>query len=694
MSTALDPELNATVLSVDNLRVRFPIAEAMIPAVNGVSFNLRAGEIVGIVGESGSGKSLTASALLRMAPEFGELDGDVRLLGRPLYSMSAEEIRTIRGGEIALIPQNPMSALNPVLRIGAQLEECMLAHAKYRGHEIPERAKELLRVVGIPDPERRLRDFPHQFSGGMRQRIVIAMAISNDPKVIIADEATTALDVTIQAQVLELLTQINRESRTSIIVITHNLGLAATVCDRLLVMYAGEIVEEGPTRELLSNPAHPYTKALLNAVPRLDSPNDQLEAIPGHPPSILTRDELGCPFAPRCERATAKCIVARPPLSGVGDIGEVGVAGRRVACYHPVSVSSGIPKFPPKSRLISKGSGTPLLFLDNVSKIFRVPSMPFSSAARLTAVDHVSIRIDAGETLGLVGESGSGKSTLARIAVGLTRPSTGNVIYKGSVLKGRDVTRTAFRRNVQMVFQDPKSSLNPWLNVSQLVSEPLNVQHRIAARERSTRVIEALESVGLSEADLTRHVSEFSGGQQQRIALARALVLRPELIVCDEPVSALDVSVQARVVNLLADLQQSSGISYLFVAHDLAVVQKLSHRIAVMYLGRVVEIGEANDISSAPLHPYTVSLYSSVPSPDFDVVNTRPRIVLRGDIPSPMNIPTGCPFRDRCPIGPAVRTDREICVGQRPSLQEYRPGQAAACHFPGELKGSTSEGTK
>lgn len=678
MTAANKPMTRQTLLEVKDLRVRFPISDTMVPAVNGVSFDLEAGEIVGIVGESGSGKSLTASALLRMVPEFGELEGEVKFLGRPLFSMSAEEIRQIRGAEIALIPQNPLSALNPVLRIGTQLEACMLAHGKYGRSEARERAKELLHMVGIPDAEQRYRDFPHQFSGGMRQRIVIAMALSNNPKVIIADEATTALDVTIQAQILELLRKINRELQTSIVVITHNLGLAANTCDRLLVMYAGEVIEEGRTKTLLSNPAHPYTRALLNAVPRLDSPTEQLDTIPGHPPSVLKREEPGCPFAPRCERATAQCLDVRPRLFASQE------DARKVACYHPVSSSSEVTKPVQNSNVSPRVHAAPLLALNDISRVFRVQGKPFS-AGRLTALDGVSIQISAGECLGLVGESGSGKSTLARIAVGLTKPTSGQLSYKGTVLGGKSIKESAFRSNVQMVFQDPKSSLNPWLNVRQLVSEPLNVKGQIPPRERDARVIGALESVGLSEQDLARHVSEFSGGQQQRIALARALVLSPELIVLDEPVSSLDVSVQARVINLLSDLQKSAGISYLFVAHDLAVVQKLSHRIAVMYLGRVVETGDAEAISSAPLHPYTVSLYSAVPSPDFKAAIVRPRIVLHGDIPSPLNIPTGCPFHDRCPIGPAVMPNRGICVTHRPSLQEHADSHAAACHFPGEL---------
>ncbi len=677
------PHHSTSILSAENLTLRFPNGDSWFTAVNELSFELRPGEVLGIVGESGSGKSLTAAALLRMAPDHAAVDGEIVFDGRDVPAISDDEVREMRGAGIALVPQNPLAALNPVVRIGVQLEEAMLAHGKFSRSQAKLRAAELLELVGIPDANSRLRDFPHEFSGGMRQRLMIAMALSNEPKVLIADEPTTALDVTIQAQIVDLLIRVNQELGTSIVLITHNLGVAAKLCDRVLVMYAGRIVEEGITERILSGPSHPYTRALLHAVPRLDSGTGDLHSIPGRPPNALERDAPGCAFAPRCERASDHCLTDRPSLMASESNGEV-------ACWHPWRGDLDANKDGEKRSRVAHPDGSNILTLDKVTKRFGHQGGLRRGQGLLTAVDEVSLDIHEGETLGLVGESGSGKSTLARLALGLDSPSSGNVLFRSRNMRNapRSIV-SAFRRDVQIVFQDPKSSLNPWLTVEQSVTEPLRIQERMSASERRVKAVESLERVGLQSDDLRKHISEFSGGQQQRIALARALILEPALVVCDEPVSALDVSVQAQIVNLLISLQSESNLSYLFVAHDLAVVQSMSHRIAVMYLGRIVETGPASIISTVPLHPYTASLYSAVPVPDVQLEKSRPKVILSGDIPNPRNQPPGCPFQDRCPIGPTAKAGREKCITTRPSLVQFDDGQSAACHFPGELRIAT-----
>jgi peptide/nickel transport system ATP-binding protein len=674
------------LLCVGDLTVSYPSGGAWRPVLDGVSFDLGPSEVVGMVGESGSGKSMTAASLLRMLPAPGKVDGgEVRFGGQDVLTMDGRRLREMRGGGIALVPQNPLAALNPVVRVGDQLEEAMLAHGKFTRKAARARAIELMGLVGIPDPQERLRDHPHQFSGGMRQRLLIAMALSNEPRLIVADEPTTALDVTIQAQVLELLMRINDELGTAILLITHNLGVVASVADRVLVMYAGQIVEEGATATLLTAPRHPYTRALLDAVPRI-SDSERLHPIPGRAPALHERSRTGCQYAPRCDRAQERCLSDRPTLAS----GASAATGDGAACWFPVEPGERRQHTVVGSagRQRATQTATPLLELRNIRKLYSVGGPLARRSESVTAVRDVSLSIGAGETVGLVGESGCGKSTVARLILGLEAPTSGQVLFRGIDMEGAGRReRAEFRRNVQIVFQDPRSSLNPWLNVEQLVTEPLVVQRLGDKRSRRRQAVEVLEKVGLSESDLSRHVSEFSGGQQQRIALARALVLSPSLLVCDEPVSALDVSVQAQVVSLLQDLQAQDGLAYLFVAHDLAVVQAMSHRIAVMYLGSVVEEGVAADIAKAPLHPYTAALYSAVPEPT-PGAGDRERIVLRGDVPSPRHLPTGCPFRLRCPVGPLAHPDRTICVSTPPPLVEHTGGRTAACHFAGELAGA------
>jgi peptide/nickel transport system ATP-binding protein len=668
----------ADLLAVRGLRVAFPNpAGGSMVAVDGIDLELGRGEILGVVGESGSGKSLTALSLLDMVPPPGTVSGTVGFDGRDLLTLPRRELRKVRGARIAMVFQNPLAALNPVIRVGDQLVEAMVAHGRYTRAQAEVRARELLELVGIPDAGARLREFPHQFSGGMRQRIVIAMAVSNDPEVIIADEPTTALDVTIQAQVLDLLVKINRELGTAIVLISHNLGVVARACDRLLVMYSGRIVEQGLTEDVFASPAHPYTRALLAAVPRLDNPPGGLTAIPGQPASISDRPETGCRFAPRCARADDRCRTVDPPLAPIP-------RGGRAACWWPeAATAAGAVVGAP----LPTADGAPLLELRGVSKEFRSgPSFGLRRGAPVSAVDDVSLTVGRGETLGLVGESGCGKSTLARLAMGIEQPTRGTVHFAGADVTSPRARRAAgLHRQAQIIFQDPKASLNPWMTTGELVGEPLRAQRIGTGRDRRALVAQALERVGLRPADADRYPGEFSGGQLQRVAIARALVLDPSLVVCDEPVSALDVSIQAQVVNLLAELQATLGLSYLFVAHDLAVVRAVSHRVAVMYLGRIVELAPAEELYAEPLHPYTAALIAAAPVPDPVVERTREYVSLSGDLPSPRNPPPGCRFHTRCPIGPMAESGRDICRTVSPPLRQEASGRLVACHFAGEL---------
>ncbi|WP_457028015.1 ABC transporter ATP-binding protein [Kitasatospora sp. P5_F3] len=516
----------SAVLRVRDLKVEFDGVEA----VAGVGFELAAGETLGIVGESGSGKSTTALALLRMLPAGGRISGgSVELDGQDLAALPEPALRQVRGRRIAMIFQDPMSSLNPVLTVGRQLDEALRAHGTANKAERGSRAVELLDLVGIPDAARRLRDHPHQFSGGQRQRIMIALALAGDPEVLVADEPTTALDPTVQQQILRLLERINRERGTALVLISHDLGVIARTCRRVLVMHQGQVVEHGRTEDVLDRPEHPYTKRLLAAVPRLAEPSTAAANSTPGPEPLLTVTGLAKAYGPR-----------RRPVTALGGVDLV---------LHP------------------------------------------------------------GETLGLVGESGSGKSTLARALVQAHAPSAGEIRYRGEPL-----TRSrAARREIQLVFQDPYSSLNPRMTVGQILAEPL-IAHRLGdAAERAERVGELLAQVGLEPDAAARHPRAFSGGQRQRIGIARALAPRPSVLICDEPVSALDVSVQAQVLDLLSGLQRELGLAILFIAHDLAVVRQVSHRIAVMHRGRIVETGPADQVVTDPQDPYTAELLAAVP---------------------------------------------------------------------------------
>ena len=696
------------VLQVRGLTTRFHTGRGTVHAVEDVSFEVRRGETLGLVGESGSGKSVTAMSLLNLVRKPGRIEAGIILFGgRDILALSNKELRGIRGNGLSMVFQDPMSSLNPIMRIGDQITEAIHGKGRTSAAQARDRAVKLMKLVGIPDPALRLADYPHRFSGGMRQRVMIAMALANEPDVIIADEPTTALDVTVQAQILDVLADINRELSTAIILITHNLGVVARSCDRVAVMYAGRIVEQARTTELFADPRHPYTQALLAATPRLlASRAHALMPIEGQPPNLA--DAItGCAFAPRCHFAHAACQ-QQPSTTQLGD--------RSFACW---KTAAGDP-LPPLTRRSGDslatvanaqtgpgaesleailGNPPQLLEVRNLVVRFAVASAslnPFAPGRQLHAVDGVSFTLGRAETVGLVGESGCGKSSLGKALMGINPVAAGQVVFDGhDVTHLRGEQRQWVRRQLQMVFQDPMSALNPRMTVGDALAEPLMVHGLYkGASQVQARVDQLMQLVGLDPSAAMRYPHEFSGGQRQRVVIARGLAVDPKLLVCDEAVAALDVSLQAQVINLLKDLQARLGLSMLFIGHDLASVRYMSDRILVMYLGQVVEEGPAETLTLQPLHPYTVSLLSAVPEPDPVTEATRQRVMLDGDLPSPLDPPSGCRFRTRCPVGPAYREGRERCITEPPALKPVSAsvGSKAACHFAGELTlaGATS----
>ena len=547
-----------TILKVEDLQISFLTNDNEFEAVRGVSFEVKKGETLGIVGESGSGKSVTARSIMRLLPSPPSFmkNGSIEFLGEQLHTKTEKEMEAIRGRDISMIFQDPMTSLNPTIRIGVQIAESLIKHQKLSKKEGKAQAIEILKLVGIKNSEERYNQYPHEFSGGMRQRVMIAIALACKPTLLIADEPTTALDVTIQAQILNLMKDMQKRFGTSIILITHDLGVVAGMCDRVAVMKNGEIVETGTTEEIFANPKHDYTKKLLNALPRLD------------------------------EKKKPK----KPPLRSIG-----------------------------------LENGKPLLEVKSLKQHFQV-----SRGNVLKAVDDISFFIKPGETLGLVGESGSGKSTTGRAILRLHEPTDGDVLYQGMAINrlSKNELKT-MRRHMQIIFQDPYSSLNPRLKVLDIIGQALDI-HRLSknAEERKKRVEELLELVGLEPSHALRYPHEFSGGQRQRIGIARALAVEPDFIVCDEPLSALDVSIQAQIVELLEDLQHRLGLTYLFIAHDLSMVKHISDRVAVMYSGKIVELAESEELYTNPQHPYTKSLLAAIPIPDPKVEAKKKRVLM------------------------------------------------------------------
>ena len=753
-------DVPAPLLEVRGLATHFTTDRGVVAAVNGVDLDVLADETVAVVGESGCGKSVTALSILGLVDAPGRVvAGSIRYRGEDLLGKTPEQMQRIRGNEIAMIFQEPMSSLNPVHAIGEQVIEALRIHRGLRKRQALAHTLEMLHLVGIPSPEQRVFDYPHQFSGGMRQRVMIAMALSCDPALLIADEPTTALDVTIQAQILDLIRELSPRCGTAVVIITHDLGVVAEMAQRVVVMYAGQVVEQAATAELFAAPRHPYTRALLQSIPNIEAPRGaRLSPITGTVPDPL-RLPPGCTFAPRCEFAVDRCRDRPPPLLPAGDArlarcvlydpgaaeagaAEAGAAEAGVAeglpggGFHDTSSAGGLPadaaadtaaratvegftvgspsgsaapggrasaapaargrtaeraaagcptaaaRFGSEGATAAPSDATGPAAGNDVLLQARGLTMHFPVTAgifrhvvgHVRAVDGVDFDIRRGETLGLVGESGCGKSTTGRLLLRLLRATGGSVRFEGApvfALQGEALR--ALRRDMQIVFQDPFSSLNPRMTVRDMLAEPFVIHgRRRAARDR---VPELLRRVGLAPEHAARYPHQFSGGQRQRIGIARALALAPKLLVCDEPVSALDVSIQAQILNLLQELQRDLGLTYLFIAHDLSVVRHICDRVAVMYLGQIVEQSDAERLFAEPAHPYTQALLSAVPH--IDPNRRRQRVTLAGDVPNAAAPPSGCRFHTRCPFA------QPLCRDRQPELTSVdgAPNHQAACHL-------------
>jgi peptide/nickel transport system ATP-binding protein len=680
------------VLQVSDLSTHIQLTRSLVQAVGNVDLYIEPGETLGLVGESGCGKSMTALSIMRLLPPGGVIvGGSIKLDGRELVGLNDAELRKIRGNEVAMIFQDPLTSLDPTKTIGYSVAEPVRLHKRASKAAAKARAIEVLAMVGLPRPAERLDDYPHQLSGGLRQRVMIAMALSCEPKLLIADEPTTALDVTIQAQILALLHDLSDRLGMAMLLITHDMGVIAGHADRVQVMYAGRTVEVTGTPNLFAHMRHPYTRSLVASIPRLSHDRKQrLLTIDGQPPD-LANPLVGCRFAPRCSRATDKCRSDEPALSEE-------TAGHLLACWHPVGEPAGsengaaarvqVAARPagPGQQARPTGPEVPLLEVRDLVKEFPVTAglILQRRVASVHAVSNVSFTVTAGETFGLVGESGCGKTTIGRIAVALERPTSGTVLLNGQNvfdIGSRELRRQ--RRNLQPIFQDPYSSLDPRMRVGSIVREPLRIQHVGSRQQQRQRVFELLDEVGLPRSAVERYPHEFSGGQRQRIGLARAITLSPKLIVADEPVSSLDVSIRAQVLNLMKRLQADHGLTYIVISHDLAVVKYMADRIGVMYLGKLVEMGSAEDIYQRAAHPYSAGLIAAIPIPEPQAARWKGTRI-KGELPSPVDPPSGCRFRTRCPIA------QDVCAEEEPQLRLFGPDHVAACHFP--LQGQPAPG--
>ena len=675
----------APLLEIEDLHTEIRLRSATVHALDGVSLNVEAGECLGIVGESGCGKTMTALSIMQLLPPGGHITGgSITLSGQEISALSDDGMRHVRGNEIGMIFQDPMTSLNPTMTVGDQIAETVLLHRGADAKTARARAVEVLGLVGMPRPAERVGNYPHQLSGGMRQRVMIAMALACEPKLLIADEPTTALDVTIQKQILELIDDLRRRLGMAVILVTHDLGVIAGRADRAAVMYAGKVMETTSTVRLFANPRHPYTEALFGALPeKAADVTERLYSIPGMPPD-LTAPPSGCRFAARCRYVQDSCRQTEPPLEG--DTWD-----HAFRCFFPVGKAGDdtdvtrlqVREMDHATREHAVGNGDgqqPLLRTDGLIKNFSVTSGAVlqRKVGEVSAVAGVSFAIRPGQTFGMVGESGCGKTTIGRLIAGLEKASDGSI-----VLDGEDLTKLSRRERrrrspkIQLMFQDSYASMDPRMRVGPILREPLAIQRIGSRQEQRNKIAAILDEVGLPRAAVERYPHEFSGGQRQRLGLARALILRPQLVVADEPVSALDVSIQAQILNLMLDLQRDLGLTYLFISHDLSVVRYVSDNIGVMYLGKLVEVGPADDVYYRPVHPYTRGLIDTVPVADPVAAQHREDKGVAGELPSAINPPSGCRFRTRCPRA------QEICAAEEPPLRPFAAnGHLAACHFP------------
>ncbi len=678
--TSAEPPVTAgraRALEVTNLSTHIKLTRSTVEAVGNVDMAIDVGETLGLVGESGCGKSMLGLSILGLLPKGGSIiEGSVALSGRELVGLPDKELRKLRGNEVAMIFQDSQSSLNPTKTIGEQVAEPVRLHRGASRAQANARALEVLELVGLPRPRERLRDYPHQLSGGLRQRVMIAIALACEPKVLLADEPTTALDVTIQAQILALLDDLEDRLGMATLLVTHDMGVVAGRADRISVMYAGRIVETASAEEIFAAMRHPYTQALLGSIPKLSQDNRKaLISIPGLPPD-LTNPPAGCRFAPRCPRATDQCREQEPPLDGDDP-------SHLFACWHPVDGPvRSVPEIAVRAAstaVATRPAGGHLLDVIDVVREYPVTAGAILQRRvnSVKAVSGVSLHVDAGEALGLVGESGCGKTTLGKMIVGIEKPDAGTIALDGrEVFRLRGRTLRTARRDLQMMFQDPYASLDPRMRVHALLREPLVIQKIGGAKEQDQKIRQLLDQVGLPQNALERYPHEFSGGQRQRIALARALILEPKVIVADEPVSALDVSIRSQVLNLMKRLQAEHQRASVVISHDLAVVKYLSDRIAVMYLGKVVELGTGDDIYERPVHPYTDALIKTIPVPDPATERAKTEVGIRGELPSPIDPPSGCRFRTRCPRA------QGLCAEVEPLLRRFGSTHEGACHFP------------
>ena len=681
---------STAVLEVDNLQISYETRKGDVEAIQGVSFKVHEAETVGLVGESGCGKSTIAFGIVNFLGSNGKIvDGSIRFQGEDLVGRSQEELKKLRGDRISMVFQDPMQALNPSVRLGEQLAEVLTCHKDISQKEAWERSIQMLKRVNMPDVENMMDRYSHQISGGQQQRIVIAMAMLNNPALIIMDEPTTALDVTVEAAVLDLLEELKRDFNAANIFITHNLGVVARVSDYLCVMYAGQMVESGPMAEIFRNPRHPYTRGLLACVPRLGESKETsfLHPISGRVPPPAERSKTECIFAPRCEFVTEECRKARPGFTEI-------IPEHTARCIYALDIEDHSPTV--KKRRKAKETPAPVqteapkedLISFNKLKVYYpaesnsvVSLFGLGEKKYVKAVDDVSLRVAKGRTLGVVGESGCGKSTLVKGLIGLEPVTSGNVEFMGFDVTQRVTERdTKMIKEMQMVFQNPDSTLNPSFSVGWQIARPIKRFKTVPRNQVKSEVIKLLKAVRLPPTFYDRLPRQLSGGEKQRVGIARALASRPDLIICDEPVSALDVSVQAAVINLLLEIQKVFGSSMIFIAHDLSVVRYFSDDIAVMYLGHVVEIGPADAIYSPPYHPYTEALLSAVPVPDPDIKQKDLR--LSGNVPSALDPPSGCCFHTRCPRRNTLPDGGKICEEEIPPWRQAEKGHRILCHIP------------